>query len=595
MYHPLMTEAGMLMRWRWRTPAAANQGADESLLNRLLELRGLDTGDAAERFLNPKLTHLHDPADLPGITPAAERLKQAVRSGQPVVIYGDYDVDGITASAILWHVLSEAGADVSTYIPHRIDEGYGLNSDAIRQLASSTPTPLIVSVDCGITAHEPARVAREHGVDLIITDHHTPDPVGLPDAHTLVHPRITDPQVTYPFGELCGAGVAFKLAWQFAKVHCGSDRVSDAYKSLLVDLLSLAALGTVADVVPLVDENRVITAFGLGQVKRTRFAGLNALIDAARLREERISAFHVGFVLGPRLNACGRMGHAQDAVRLLTEAEGDEARQIASMLSQANDERRATERAIIEQAHAQVEQFDYASDTRRALVLANEGWHPGVLGIVASRMVEKYARPVVMLNVDNGSAHGSARSVDGVSILDALRACDEHLTTYGGHAMAAGMRLPSDNVEAFREALVEHVNTQLEPSDLTHVLDIDANCSIGDVSLPLWDRLERMAPFGRSNPAPTLCMRNVRTDAHARRCGQNGRHMQMTLRARDGASRPVRCIAFGLGDLADRLPAGVDIDVAFQPKVGEWQGQRRAELHVRDVRLASGQSTDSNL
>ena len=590
---PAMQLAGMRKRWEWHhldgqarssCDRLASQLAVDPLVAVLLYTRGVTDGSIAKGFLAPRLTDLHEPGLLPGADRAAQRICKAVEDGQPIVVYGDYDVDGITAAAILWHVLKLAGARVSVYVPHRVEEGYGLNNQAIAQLASDKP--LIISVDCGITAVEPARVAKESGIDLIITDHHEFDAQshGPPDAHTVVHPRL--PGSRYPFGDLCGAAVAFKLAWQFARLHCGSDRLPTAFRGLLVDLLSYVALGTVADVVPLVGENRVLTTHGLGQIKRTGFVGLNALIDASRLRDEKIDAYHVGFVLGPRLNACGRMGHAAQAVRLLTEAGPDEAGRIARFLTTENDRRRAVEREIFDEARQMVIEAGYDSDDCRAIVVSKEGWHPGVVGIVASRLVEAFARPAVVLNcqceADGGQAHGSARSVDGVSIYQAIEHCAGLLTSFGGHAMAAGVRLDAPRVEEFRRQLVAYVNEHLGPEDLVHTLRIDAPCTLEDVRLDLFDQVYRLAPFGRANPWPVLCVRGVTTDRPAQRIGGQGRHLRLMLRQ---GGRLVSAVAFGMGDLAEQLPAGVELDVAFEPKLSVWQGRRRAEVHVKDLRI----------
>lgn len=554
----------------------------DRLVGRLLVRRGISDVDQARRLLEPRLTHLHDPSLLPGNHSAAEHIDQAVRSGQPIVIYGDYDVDGITASSILWHVLRLAGAQVRTYTPHRIDDGYGLNSQAIAELChDAVKPPLIVTVDCGITALEPAREAQQLGADLIITDHHEFDPAGLPEALAIVHPRLAGS--AYPFDSLCGAGVAFKLAWQFAKVHCGSDRVPAAFRDLLLDLLSLAALGTVADVVPLVDENRAITHYGLGHIKQARLAGLNALIDASRLRDEKIDAYHVGFILGPRLNACGRMGHAGKAVQLLTDAEPAEAGQIASFLISENERRRQTQRRIFDEAQQMVSDAGYHRDDCRAIVMGKEGWHAGVVGIVASHLADLFCRPVVLMNFNNGEAHGSARSVKDLSILDAIQSCAPLLRSFGGHAMAAGVRLDRSNVDAFREQLVDYVNARLEPEDLVQVLDIDADCTLDAINTPLVEQIERLAPFGRGNPSPILCLRDVALDQKPQRVGNDGSHARLALRqGRHHAS----AIGFGLAERACHLVAGEHIDLAFMPKMSTWNGRRRVELHVKDFRAA---------
>ena len=578
-------------RWQFFAPPAdvaatgdrlAAQLRLDRLVGKLLVRRGISDIDQAGRLLEPQLTHLHDPSLLPGIDRAVERIDQAVRCGQPIVIYGDYDVDGITASSILWHVLRLADAQVRTYTPHRIDDGYGLNSQAITQLCDCAGgPPLIVSVDCGITALEPARQARRLGVDLIITDHHEFDPAALPEATAIVHPRLTGS--AYPFGSLCGAGVAFKLAWQFAKVHCGSDRVPTAFRDLLLDLLSLAALGTVADVVPLLDENRVITHYGLGHIKQARLAGLNALINASRLRDEKIDAYHVGFILGPRLNACGRMGHADKAVHLLTDADPADAAKIASFLTSENNRRRQTERLIFAEARQMVVDAGYHRDDCRAIVMGKDGWHAGVVGIVASRLVDLFCRPVVLLNFENGQAHGSARSVTGLSIHEAIQSCAPLMKSFGGHAMAAGVRLDKQNVDAFRDQLIDYVNARLGPEDLVHILDIDADCTLGDLTIPLIEQIERLAPFGRDNPSPILCLRDVALDQRPQRVGSDGSHVRLALRqGRHYAS----VIGFGLAELAKDLVAGARIDVAFMPKMSTWKGRRQIELHMKDFRAA---------
>lgn len=576
-------------------PGSTTNTRQHPLVARLLAARGVVGEDAVDRFLKPRLTDLHDPADLPGVVPAAQRLRQAVEDRQPIVVYGDYDVDGVTASAILYHTLTLAGADVRTYVPHRLDEGYGLNAEAIRQLAtvgdSATP-PVIVSVDCGITATGPARVARELGVDLIITDHHSFDPGALPDAHTLVHPGLGGSGSVYPNPDLCGAGVAYKLAWQFALTYCGcvdangraKGKLPGTYRALLLDLLALAALGTVADVVPLVGENRVITAFGLSRIKQTGIAGLNALLTASKLDDEKIDSYHVGFVLGPRLNACGRMGHAQEAVELLTVAQGERAAELAEQLHFTNEDRRATEKRIVDAAIEQVEANGFAGDDSRAIVVAGEGWHPGVVGIVASRLVDRYHRPAVVLGTDpaTGEAKGSARSVDGVSIHAALSVCTQHLTKFGGHAMAAGLTLDSANVDAFRADLVAEVNRMLGIDELCASVRIDAAVELADCNAVLFDQLQRLAPFGRGNPKPRLLAERLTLARPAQRMGAAGKHLSLQLRRGDAS---IRAVAWNQGERAADLPAGVAVDVVFQPSINTWQGRRSAELHLLDLRV----------
>ncbi|MEM9347421.1 MAG: single-stranded-DNA-specific exonuclease RecJ [Planctomycetota bacterium] len=600
---------------RWNIPTEAELAAGpllpglHPLVDRLLRARGVADAEAAERFLNPKLLHLHDPATLPGCVKAAKRLRQAVDNQQPIIIYGDYDVDGVTASAILYHTLKQAGATVQTYVPHRLEEGYGLNTEAIKRMCdvgcpmsdkavhtsdiahqTSHIAPLIVSVDCGITATGPAKIAKDLGVDLIITDHHEFGTNDLPDAYALVHPGLEGG--AYPNRELCGAGVAYKLAWQFALEYTGCEqggRLPDVYRKLLLDLLALAALGTVADVMPLVGENRAITTFGLQRISHTTFEGLNALIDASNLRSEKIDAFHIGFVLGPRLNACGRMGHAKEAVELLTTAAGERAKELAEYLHDVNDERKATEQEIVEQATRMVLDLGFDKEDTRAIVLANEGWHPGVVGIVASRLVEAFCRPVVLLCIDpsTGTAKGSARSVDACNLHDAISACDEHLATFGGHAMAAGLSLQVNHIEAFRDALVHQVNQVLAPDELVRNIRVDAEVTLGDCVPDVFQLVQSLAPFGRGNPKPRLVLGGLTLDRPAQRMGGQGRHLSMQLRQ---GNRSIRAVAWGMGEQADTLPAGAVIDAVFQPAINDWRGNRSAELHILDLRFSASGS-----
>ena len=592
------------MRRRWVVAPEPELGpATEGfgpLLGRLLALRGIADDESAKGFMNPRLEDLQDPAELPGCVAAAKRLVQAVADQQPVVVYGDYDVDGVTAASILWHTLRKLGHEaVSTYVPHRLEEGYGLNAEAFDRFAAEDVKPLVVSVDCGITAVAVAEHARALGVELIITDHHEFDPAALPAATALVHPglpkELTGDDASAAGAEeeaasgagvspLCGAGVAFKLAWQVAREHCGSDRVPAEMKRLLMDVLPLAALGTVADVVPLVGENRVIVARGLARIKDTPWLGLNALLEAAELKSQKVDAYHAGFVLGPRLNACGRMGHAKEAVTLLTDASPRQAEELARFLTQQNDRRRATERKILAQAHEMVAERGDDSPDCRAIVLAHEEWHPGVIGIVASRLVEAYHRPAVLLGIDRetGLAKGSARSIDGLDLHAAMSVCAHHCKTFGGHAMAAGLSLEASRIEAYRQELQAAVAERVAEEDLLPKIEIDSEIEFGQCTLAVFRQLERLAPFGRSNPSPRLVVRGATLARPGQRMGGSGKHLSLSLR--DDEGHGLRAVGFGLGDLAEELPAGMKVDAVFQPKTNTWRGVTSAELHLLDVR-----------
>jgi len=572
-------------------PAAADLASrlkTSPLIAQILLNRGIRDPEAGRDFLSPSLKTLHDPALIPNLTRASQRIAKAIADGHRIVIYGDYDVDGITATAILWHAIRRLGGKAEFYIPHRIEEGYGLNAEAVAQLCDGG-AQLIVSVDCGVTAIEPAEVARQRGVDLIITDHHEwrsgPDGLPLlPVCHAIVHPRLPGDAAAYPNPHLCGAGVAFKLAWGIGLAVSGSARVGAEYREFLLDATALAALGTIADVVPLIGENRVLAFFGLTGLRATKLVGLRALIASANLTGQNLDSFHVGFLLAPRLNACGRMGHAQLAVEMLTSADEPKARETAAYLEQQNRARQAIEKKIVEEAIEQITRNGWDADTQRALVLGGEQWHPGVIGIVASRIVDRYHRPTVMLAINNGHAQGSARSVAGFHLAHALAACGDCLESHGGHEMAAGLKLESSRVEEFRAAFCAHASQFVTDDMLVGELRIDALAELGQVTAGLVRDLARLGPFGHGNRRPLLLCRDVRVVAPGRRVGKTGQHLQLQVRQ---GEKLIKCIAFGLGDLADRLQPGTTIDIAAEPGLNEYMGRSSVELEVKDIRVKS--------
>jgi single-stranded-DNA-specific exonuclease len=604
---------GLTMLWKRRDMAGVAVGAGVAgsmdsrgqvhLVERVLRARGIAEPAAADRFLQPKLTHLHDPSLIPDLDRAAARLLEAARGGERIAIYGDYDVDGITASAILFHVLKAVApaADIVTYVPHRIDEGYGLNDEAIRELAAAGAR-VIVSVDCGVTAVGPARVARECGVNLIITDHHNPPATlaELPEAFAVVHPRRPDSK--YPFGELCGAGVAFKVAWRIATLAASGPKVPEAVRAVLMDMLGLAGLGTIADVVPLVDENRAIASFGLVRVRTTSVEGLKALVDASGLADEKISAMDAGFKIGPRLNACGRMGHAREAVELLTTAKGPRAREIAAQLTELNDQRRETERAIFRQACERAEAAGMTSPDSRAIVLADPAWHAGVVGIVCSRLVEKYHRPAILMAQGPDHCHGSGRSVDGFSLHAGLEACASHLMQFGGHDMAAGLRVENARLEEFTRAFVEHANTRITPEDLVGRLGYDCDAAAHELDVATVDGLSRIGPFGRSNPQVQLRLTQLRIAALPTTFGKMNAHLGIQVeagwgvggRGREGGASgggrtpPLRLVLWKWGHRAAEFKRGMMLEAIATPVISEWSGSRRVEAHVSDLRVLGG-------
>lgn len=589
---PTSTVRGMTRRWVLRstgdqpTDTPSFPGLDlPPLIQRVLRARGLSDPDQARLFCEPKLNHLHDPGLMPDIDKAVARIIDAIRRNQSIVIYGDYDVDGITATAILYHTIKtiQPEARLRTYVPHRLDEGYGLNCEALRQLKSEG-ADLVISVDCGITAVTSAETAREIGLDLIITDHHEASAASMPHALAIVHPRL--PGSRYPFGELCGAGVAFKLAWRLATTWCNSQRVGENLQKTLIAMLPLVALGSIADVVPLVGENRVLTAFGLRLIKQTELIGLRALIEASGLMDAKIDSEKVGFVLAPRLNACGRMGHAAEAMRLLTDAGPEEAITIARKLTELNQHRQGVEKMIFDHACRLAEDAGMTGDDRRAIVLAHESWHPGVVGIACARMVERFGRPTILLQKQRDICKGSARSIDGYSIHEGLSAAAQHLSTFGGHAMAAGLTLPTANIDAFAQALIDHANQHIEIDQLVASITIDCDVWLSELELPTVQRLHGLSPFGRGNRAPTLRVQGAIISGPPKQMGANGKHLSLQLRQESPAGRRfIRAVWWSAGERAADLANGMTVDVAIEPKLNDWNGRVSVEAEVKDVRL----------
>ena len=451
-----------------RIAALQRAAAIPAVVAELLICRGVTDPAIARDFLDPKLSTLREPGLLPGCRDAAERIHAAVASGKRILVYGDYDVDGMTGTAILWLCLKLLGAEVGYHIPHRVDEGYGLNGEAVRTLAADK-WQVLLTVDCGIGGVEEAILARELGIELIITDHHEPG-ARLPEAAAIVHPRL--PGGGYPFGGLSGSGVAMKLAWALCQQAAGAKRVAPRMKDFLVQAVGLAALGTVADVVPLVDENRVLVRHGLESLANAPTLGLATLMEVAKVTAQkhsdgkmRLGAEDLSFQIAPRLNAAGRLGQPQLAVELLVTDRPERAKELAQYIDGLNATRQTIERSIQLAASKQAgEQFDPIADS--ALVLADRGWHPGVIGIVAGRLADKYHRPVVMISWDKAGLRpgiGSARSVPGFNLHAALAECGEFLIAHGGHAAAAGLKIEEHQLDGFRGASVKWPRRKSRP------------------------------------------------------------------------------------------------------------------------------------
>ncbi len=554
-----------------------------SVVAQLLLCRGIDDPNVASEFLEAKLSQLRDPALLGGVPQAVERIMLAIRERRKITVYGDYDVDGMAATSILYQCLGLLGANVGYYVPHRLDEGYGLHDDALRTLKQQG-TELVVTVDCGAASLAEAATAREIGLELIITDHHEFRDT-LPDAAAIVHPRL--PSASYPFGGLSGAGVALKLAWALCQAADNAKRVSERLKNFLIDAVGLAALGTVADVVPLVDENRVLVLFGLQSLKQHPGLGLTALFQLTQLdKKARLDADDIGFMIAPRLNAAGRLGQAQLGVELLTTTSSERATALAEYIHELNNSRQSLERSVYLAANKQAsEQFDVERDA--AFVLADHGWHPGVIGIVAGRLAEKFHRPVILIALDEVGVRpgiGSCRSIPGLALHEALVACSEHLLSHGGHAAAAGLKIEPAKVEAFREAFVEHVSGELNAAPRQAELWIDAEVPLAALTLSTIEQIERLAPFGQANHRPVFCASGVTLVEPPKVIGGGGRHLSLKLQQ---GNLSMRGVAFGGAEWLDELlKTEGPIDVVFRPIKNEYRGRCTVELQLTDWRAS---------
>jgi len=553
------------------------------LLAQVLINRGITDAQAGTAFLRPKLTELVGPEQMPGVQAAVARVKQAVESRERITVYGDYDVDGITGVSILWQLLRLLGADVDYYIPHRIDEGYGLNAEAVRALAESG-SELLITVDCGVTAFSSAELAKELGLDLIITDHHQIAARGepaLPEAVAIVHPALEE---GYPNQDSAGAMVAFKLAWCVANELTPGQKLEPRLREFMLNATSLAAMGTIADVVDLRGENRVLTSYGLKTIPHCKLSGIQALIDSAGLTGRGLDSFDIGFRLAPMLNAAGRMGHARLAVELLTSESPIRSMQIAEYLKEQNSLRRQCERKIFKQACKMIVEQGANHPDRKSIVLANESWHTGVIGIVASRIVDKFYRPTIMINaaVENGIAQGSGRSIPGFCLLSALEACSEHLAGFGGHEMAAGITIETEKIEQFAADFEAYAKENLNENDIVAKLDIDAQAPLGEFRRELVSELQMLGPFGQGNPEPVFATNGVRLANPPRRVGSGGDHLQLTIT--DGVAA-VRCIGFRFGKLEKKLLDHEFFNVAYQPQINTYNGASNVQFVLADVQF----------
>jgi len=550
------------------------------LLAQLLINRGITDARAGAIFLRPKLTELIDPEQMPGVKAAVARIKQAIKSRERITVYGDYDVDGITGVAILWQILRLLGGDVDYYIPHRIEEGYGLNTEAVRSLAKSG-SELLITVDCGVTATDSAELAGQLGLELIITDHHQPGPE-LPRAAAVVHPALDK---SYPNQDSSGSMVAFKLAWAIAPAFAVGSKLEPRFREFMINATSLAAIGTVADIMDLRGENRVLTSYGLKALPGCKLCGIQALIESAGLTGQGLNSYHIGFRLAPMLNAAGRMGHARLAVELLTGDSQIRSMQIAEYLKHQNNQRQRCERKIFMQACEMIAEKGLDSPDRKSIVLASNNWHTGVIGIVASRLVDRFHRPTVMINAGlhaDRAAQGSARSIAGFDMLAAIRACSQYLLSFGGHKMAAGITIETEKINRFAEDFEAYAKQNLNQKDIVDKLHIDTVAHLREFHEDTVSELEMLGPFGQGNPKPIFATKGVRLASVPRRVGSKGDHLQLAI-ADNTAS--VRCIGFRFARFEKKLLEHDFFNVAYQPQLNTYNGCTGVEFVLADVQF----------
>jgi len=567
---------------KWHSPAADPESVRDlsrslsisPLLSSLLITRGMTTVQEADAFMNGGAEEQHDPFLLKGMSEAVPRITRALNDGEHILVYGDYDADGVSSTALMIFLLRHLGASFDIYIPHRSNEGYGLHNHALDWAVQQGVT-LIITVDTGISAYTQIAYANGLGIDVIVTDHHEP-PELLPPAYALVNPKL--PGCPYPFKGLAGVGVAYKLAQALLG------------EAIPAEWTEIVAIGTIADLMPLLGENRTLVRSGLASMRQSRFPGIRALLEVSGITMNTVSAVNIAFGMAPRINASGRLDHAGRAVALLTTDGSDEAGKLAGELDVLNKERQLVVERIAVEAVSRLEQKTGGGMIPPVITLAGEGWNVGVVGIVASKLLERYFRPVIILDInpETGMCKGSARSIPGLDMYAALSSCSHLLDHFGGHPAAAGMSLHRDDLDAFAAAMEDYASSVLTPEHFVPLMAADAEVMLSDLTLQAAAELEKLAPFGMSNPVPRFIMRGA-TVRETRTMGQGNKHLKLVLQ--QGQDR-IEAVAFGKGELAAVLPAGTTLDILAELSVNEWNGSRKPQLMLQDLAVQHVQLFD---
>jgi single-stranded-DNA-specific exonuclease len=561
----------------------AREARISSLVARLLVARGVETAEAAARFLDPRLDHLHSPYLMKGMSEAVARIQRAIAATERVLIYGDYDVDGTTAIVILKRAIEMLGGSAEFHVPHRIRDGYGMKDDVIVR-AAADGVRLVISVDTGIRAFAAAEAARRVGLDLIVTDHHLPEGGQLPHALAVLNPN--QPDCEYPCKSLCGAGIAFKIAQALLEAR----DEADARRRLLPSFLKMAAIATIADAVPLIGENRVIAKLGLAGLRDPRNPGLRALMTVAQLadKQRQLSASDIAFRIAPRINAAGRMDVAQTVIELFEARDEQTARELAARLNQLNSDRQQSELQIVQTLEARLTEPQFAD--ARCIVLDGEGWHRGVIGIAATRVVERAYRPALVISRENGEGYGSGRSIRAFHLLAALESCHELFTRFGGHSHAVGFSLPSGRIEELRSRLDAYARERLTPEDLIPVLEAEAEIELSGITPELIQTVQRMEPFGVGNREPMFIARKLRVLLPPKILKE--KHIKLRVQQINGQAMRFDAMAWRMVERisAEGILANDSLDLAFTLDENTHPEFGGIELRVCDFRRSENQS-----
>ena len=545
-------------------------------ISQILNNRGIENEKDAEIFMNPSLEYLRDPFLMKDMKKSTERIKKAIENKEGIYIYGDYDVDGVSSTSILYLYFKSIGFPVKYYIPNRLEEGYGINEDAIKKIHDDG-CDLIITVDCGITSVKEVELANELGIDVIITDHHECQSE-IPDAYAIVNPKQED--CNYPFDMLCGCGVAFKM------IQALTDE--EEFKTSMFDYLEIVTLATICDIVPLIDENRIIVKNGLKLMKEGKNLGLRELIKVCGIETNKIGSSHIGFSIGPRINASGRLGYSYLGVQLFTTDNEDEAKEIANILEGKNIERQMIESKMYKEAEEILSSDERFKDDK-VLVIAKEGWQHGIIGIVASKLTEKYYKPTILLTIEDGEATGSARSIKGFSIFDALVSCKDLMNKFGGHEQAAGLALDAKNIDELRVRINEIADYNLSKEDLIENIKVEYELKEDSATLDLVDNLHKLEPFGLSNPSPRFIMRDLLL-TNIFKMGKNKQHLKIIVENK----KSYECVGFNMAYLADNFQLGDKVDILFQVDENNYNNERKVQFLLKDIRLSHPKSAVTN-